>query len=86
MRELVWMVDEVNTDRWDRAADLMALTANIHRSKRSRAYGRRDFHPYAKAKPQKSISVSALHELKSFLPVQVVTMPQGNGDISKETP
>lgn len=84
MRELVWMVDEVNTDRWDRAADLMALTANIHRSKRSRAYSRRDFHPYAKAKPQKSISVSALHELKSFLPVQVVTMQ--HSDTPKEKP
>jgi len=80
------MVDEVNTDRWDRAADLMALTANIHRSKRSRAYSRRDFHPYAKVKPQKSISASALHELKSFLPVQVVTMPLANSDTPKEKP
>lgn len=85
MRELVWMVDEVNTDRWDRAADLMALMANIHRNRRSKAYSRRDFHPYAKAKPQKSISASALHELKSFLPVQVVTLPKAECDTAKET-
>lgn len=76
MRELVWMVDEVNTDRWDRAADLMALIANIHRNRRSRAYSRKDFHPYAKAKPEQSITASQLHELKSFLPVHIVTLPK----------
>lgn len=76
MRELVWMVDEVNTDRWDRAADLMALMANIHRNRRSRAYSRKDFHPYAKSNPEQSITASQLHELKSFLPVHIVTLPK----------
>jgi len=40
------------SDAWDRAADLMALTANCHRAKRtSRRYHRHDFHPYLERPP-----------------------------------
>lgn len=75
MRELVWMTNEVNRDRWDRAADLMALTANLHRGRRTRPFARKDFHPYLGAEPKQSITKSQLHELKGLLPVHYVTAP-----------
>ena len=75
MRELMWMADEVNIDRWDRAADVMTLLANIHRSKRARPYKRTDFHPYRTAHEKPSITRSELYQLREGLPVHYVTLP-----------
>ena len=85
MRELTWMADEINVDRWDRAADVMTLLANIHRSKRARPYKRTDFHPYRTVAEKPSITRSELHQLREGLPVHYVTLPPAN-DTSTQKP
>ena len=76
LRELMWMSDEINKDRWDRTSDLMTLLANIHSPKRARPYRRTDFHPYRANSPPPSISRAELHNLRDGLPVHYVTLPK----------
>lgn len=51
LRRLWRMVQARRVEQWNHTAGLMALTANVHRGKRQRAFSADEFHPI-KERPQ----------------------------------
>ena len=70
LRQLLWMTDGAQRERWARASATMSVLANCHRDPhRSKVFKPADFDPYAKQKPSGKIAIdkSSIHLLRQAI-------------------
>ena len=70
LRQLLWMAEGAQRERWARASAAMSVLANCHRDpKKGKAYTPADFDPYAKHKPSGKtiIDKNSIHLLRQAI-------------------
>ena len=68
LRELLWMADGAQRDRWARASSMMALMANLNRDpKKGRPFRPEDFDPFAARPAALVLDKSTIGALKASM-------------------
>ena len=68
LRELVWMADGAQRERWSRTSSMMALIANVNRNpKKTRGFRPADFDPFAEKPGPQVLDRSTIVTLKAAM-------------------
>ena len=68
LRELADMYEGRQYDNWNHTAAVMAILANVNRTKSSKTYELADFHPMMKRRGGTVIDARSIGVLKMFVP------------------